>query len=114
MKRLEVSESKPILLDFVRNEIEVTKRDKEKIDTDFIKVSDYEREKRKLNREITRLHQTIKELEKMVENLQKVIDNQEDQIRRLRETNNLQTEQMRTILSTIETFRNERNVEEYD
>ncbi|CAG8806135.1 2048_t:CDS:1, partial [Gigaspora rosea] len=37
MKRLEVSESKPILLDFVRNEIEVTKRDKEKIDTDFIK-----------------------------------------------------------------------------
>ncbi|CAG8686166.1 25056_t:CDS:2, partial [Gigaspora rosea] len=46
--------------------------------------------------------------------LKKVIDNQEDQIRRLRETNNLQTEQMKTILPTIEKFRNERNVKEYD
>ncbi|CAG8831194.1 225_t:CDS:1, partial [Cetraspora pellucida] len=65
LRHLELREpsKNSVLWNFVNNEIEVTKRHKEQVDQSK-KTTDYEREIRMPNREISRLQRTIKELEK--------------------------------------------------
>ncbi|CAG8723465.1 8005_t:CDS:2 [Gigaspora rosea] len=91
LKRLEVNNSNAILLDFVRNELKLTKQHKDQIDNDYIK---------------------------MVGNLKTKITNQANEIQRLKEKNNGQEDQIKNLeyqlMVTIERFRNEREYEEVD
>ncbi|KAF0345095.1 hypothetical protein F8M41_015902 [Gigaspora margarita] len=68
--------------------------------------------------DIMELEETVEELCKTNGKYQEEIGSQKDQKRRLRETNNLQENQIRTLeyqlISRIERFRNEKDVEEYD